>query len=122
TVRVDLGDLDPAEFDRAWGRCLVADEDADPESETVGPVSSMVTLTQRITHALIGRRRGELLMLHAGAVCNPTTGAAIAYVAPGGTGKTTLTRLLGQRYGYITDETVGVEPGSWRIHPYQKPL
>jgi hypothetical protein len=82
----------------------------------------MTSLTQVITHKLIDRRRGELLMLHAGAVCNPRTGVSFAYAAPGGTGKTTLSRLLGAEYGYLTDETVGIEPRSWRIHPYPKPL
>lgn len=47
-------------------------------------------------------------MLHAGAVCHPDTSSSIAYAAPGGTGKTTLTRVLGRRYGYLTDETVGI--------------
>jgi hypothetical protein len=121
TVEVDLGDaVDPEEFSSAWSRCLV--DSADPGGEVVGPRPTMTSLTQAITHALISRRRGELLMLHAGAVCNPATGHAVAYAAAGGTGKTTLTQLMGQRYGYLTDETVGVEPGSWRIHPYEKPL
>ncbi len=82
----------------------------------------MTSLTQVITRDLIGRRAGELLMLHAGAVCNTATGATVAYAAPGGTGKTTLTRRLGRTFGYVTDETVGVEPGTWRVHPYPKPL
>lgn len=121
TVRVDLGDaIDPDEFQQAWTRCLGGPED--PDAETVGPTTTMVKLTQDITHALIRRRRGELLMLHAGAVCHSTTGASIAYAAPGGTGKTTLTHLLGQRYGYLTDETVGIEPDTRRIVPYPKPL
>ncbi|GAA4403401.1 hypothetical protein GCM10023153_33390 [Ornithinibacter aureus] len=36
-------------------------------------------------------------------------GASLVYVAPGGTGKTTLSRLLGRRFGDLTDETVGVD-------------
>lgn len=124
TLQVDLGEsIDRAEFDRAWSRCLVPSTDpgAD-EIRPVAPANSMVSLTQRITRALIESRRGELLMLHAGAVCHPRTGASIAYAAPGGTGKTTLTRLLGQRYGYLTDETVGIDPQTRRIVPYPKPL
>lgn len=121
SVQVDLGDaVDADEFATAWSRCLV--DGVGSTTMRVGARTTMTSLTQAITQRLIERRRGELLMLHAGAVCNPTSGASLAYAAPGGTGKTTLTRLLGQHYGYLTDETVGVEPGSWRIHPYEKPL
>ncbi|MBK6437697.1 MAG: hypothetical protein IPF88_03610 [Candidatus Microthrix sp.] len=42
----------------------------------------MTSLTQVITRDLIGRRAGELLMLHAGAVCNTTTGATVAMPMP----------------------------------------
>ena len=122
TVEVDLGEAIPSEdFERAWSRCLV-EHGAPDTSVDARAESSLTRLTQTLTRALIDRRRGELLMLHAGAVCHPTTGASIAYVAPGGTGKTTLSRLLGQRYGYLTDETVGVQPGTWLIDPYEKPL
>jgi hypothetical protein len=121
TVEVDLGDaIDPDEFAAAWSRCLVPANE--PSGRTVGPQPTMTGLTQAITRSLIEQRRGELLLLHAGAVCNPRSGASLAYAAPGGTGKTTLSRLLARRYGYLTDETVGVEPESWRIHPYEKPL
>lgn len=133
TVRVDLGEeIEPEDFAQAWSRCLVSDGEemtgvtpdntSDDETPTVRAHGSMTALTQSVTRALIERRAGELLMLHAGAVCHPQTGRSIAYIAPGGTGKTTLTRLLGQDYGYLTDETVGIEPGSWRIRPYEKPL
>lgn len=94
----------------------------DDETPVVASRGSMPALTQAITRALIQRRAGELLMLHAGAVCNARTGRSVAYIAGGGTGKTTLSVLLGQDYGYLSDETVGIEPGSWRIYPYEKPL
>lgn len=137
TVRVELGEeIDPEEFAQAWSRCLTtgsgetADATADnarhnardDETPTVSGQRSMTALTQSVTRALIERRAGELLMLHAGAVCHPQTGRSVAYIAPGGTGKTTLTRLLGRDYGYLTDETVGIEPGTWRIRSYEKPL
>ncbi|KAB7743349.1 hypothetical protein GA707_14730 [Nostocoides sp. F2B08] len=127
TVEVDLGDgIDETEFDAAWSRCLLESESQEDETlasdERVGPVPSMSGLTQAITRQLIRKRRGELLMLHAGAVSHPITGASVAYVAPGGTGKTTLTRVLAQSHGYLTDETVGVDPVSGEISPYPKPL
>jgi hypothetical protein len=125
TVEVDLGDaVDPAEFAAAWSRCLVEEGDTGGmvPAAVAGPRPTMTSLTQAITHELISQRRGELLMLHAGAVCNPRTGDSIAYVAPGGTGKTTLSRLLGKRFGYLTDETVGIDPATRRVHAYPKPL
>lgn len=51
----------------------------------------------------------------------PVTGESLLFVAPGGTGKTTLARVLGRRYGYLIDETVGID-GAGRIHAYPKPL
>ena len=81
----------------------------------------LMTTTQDITRALIRSQRGRLLMLHAGAVSHPETGESLVYVAPGGTGKTTLSRLLGRSFGYLTDETVGLD-ATGTILPYPKPL
>lgn len=78
-------------------------------------------VTQAVTRSFIAAQAGRLLMLHAGACAHPETGAAVVYVAPGGTGKTTLSRVLGQSLGYLTDETVGITR-TGRIRPYQKPL
>lgn len=124
----------------AWARCLLGDADADgPETEgveaslrargeaaegaTVGGTDRaevLQQLTQQVTYAKIAAQTGRLLMLHAGAVANDA-GDTIAFVAPGGTGKTTLVRRLGGRFGYLTDETVAVD-ASARVHPYPKPL
>ncbi len=81
----------------------------------------MTATTQAITHAFIAAQTGRLLMFHAGAVAHPQTNRALVYVAAGGTGKTTLTRRLGTRYRYLTDETVGVDDRN-RALPYPKPL
>jgi len=78
-------------------------------------------LTQEVTRRLISAQIGRLLMMHAGAVSHPVTGDSLVFVAPGGTGKTTLAHVLGRHYGYLTDETVGID-GTGRIHPYPKPL
>ncbi|AQP45550.1 hypothetical protein [Tessaracoccus flavus] len=128
TIDVDLNGspIDEGEFTALWDRCLVepAAMEASDVVETVHAEgnSSLVILTQHITHALIAARRGELLMLHAGAVAHQTTGRALAFVAPGGTGKSTLTRLLAREYGYLTDETVGLDPATLEIFPYPKPI
>jgi hypothetical protein len=60
-------------------------------------------------------------MFHASALCDLATGATVALVAPGGTGKTTLVRTLGSGRGYVTDEAVGVERDG-TVVPYLKPL
>ncbi|PPG20673.1 hypothetical protein C5D16_09240 [Rathayibacter toxicus] len=78
------------------------------------------TLTSTLTIEAIGERREDLLMLHACGMANDD-GRVLAFVAASGTGKTTISRALGTRYGYITDETVAVMPDG-RVIPYPKPL
>lgn len=113
----------------AWSRCLSEPMGDVVEAErlvirlddpTDLPRRVMLT-TQDVTRALIKARIGDLLMLHAGAVSDPTTGRSLVFVAAGGTGKTTMSRLLGRRFAYLTDETVGIDT-SGTIHPYPKPL
>lgn len=78
-------------------------------------------LTQQVTRAVIEARTGDLLMLHAGALAHRETGAALAFVAPGGTGKSTLCRVQGPGRAYLTDETVGIRRDG-TIAPYLKPI
>jgi hypothetical protein len=78
-------------------------------------------VTQRVTVAAIDARAGECLMFHAACLADPGTGHAAAFVAAGGTGKTTLVRTLGPRRWYVTDETTAVlDDGT--VVPYPKPL
>ena len=70
SVVVDLGEeIDPAVFRTAWSRCHGAGpnavESVERPGRVIGPEPLMTSLTQVITRALIGRRAGELLMLHA---------------------------------------------------------
>jgi len=78
-------------------------------------------LTSAVTLAAITSGRGGLVMLHAAALAEEKTGRAVALVGRSGMGKTTATRRLGAKLGYVTDETVGID-GSGRIVPYAKPL
>ncbi|GAA4407666.1 hypothetical protein GCM10023168_23960 [Fodinibacter luteus] len=129
----DSRDLLASSMRLAWSRCLDTDDDTQqPAPAEAEPVEArlddpgdldrrLMLTTQDITRALISAQIGSLLMLHAGAVSNPLTGQSLVYVAAGGTGKTTLTRRLGQRFGYLTDETVGVDE-ALTILPYPKPL
>jgi len=143
-VRVDLHGAAPVlveEFHRVWRRCLTPlPRSAEPTGIDAGTIDmaaevarispeasrdvaarALTRSTQRITAALIAAQAGRLLMLHAGALCHPDTGASVVYVAPGGTGKTTLSRALGREFAYLTDETVGITEDR-RILPYPRPL
>lgn len=123
----------------AWSRCLEPGDGSDgsggvarsPDAvaqplevrlDAPGDLATrLMTTTQEVTRSLIAARAGDLLMFHAGAVSDPGTGRSVAYVARGGTGKTTLSRLLGQRLCYLTDEAVGIDAAGL-VHPYPKPL
>jgi hypothetical protein len=78
-------------------------------------------LTQRITLTAIDAQAGRHLMLHAACLADPDTGAAAAFVAPGGTGKTTFVRTHAAGRWYITDETTVVRDDGIVV-PYPKPL
>ena len=123
----DSADLLVSALREPWSRCLV-DGDASDTAQVVAHLDDpsrlaqqLTQTTQEITRALIAAQAGRLLMLHAGAVSHPESGASLVFVAPGGTGKTTLSRLLGRRLGYLTDETVGITH-TGAILPYPKPL
>jgi hypothetical protein len=85
------------------------------------PDDLLQVLTQRITLSAIDARAGQHLMLHACALADPGSGATAAFVAPGGTGKTTFVRTHAQNRWYVTDETT-VVLGDGTVLPYPKPL
>jgi hypothetical protein len=133
-VKILVGNAElSAEVRRVWASCLVGQPPpaAQPAAvvtmrtpEVAGPEAVGVRLrqlTQEVTTGAIRANTGSLLMFHAAALSNQDTGASIAFVAPGGTGKTTLVRTLGHGRGYVTDETVGVDRDGL-IAPYPKPL
>jgi hypothetical protein len=78
-------------------------------------------LVPTITVEAITRNAGRFLMLHACGLADLRTGATVALVAPSGTGKTTLARTLGQRFGYVSDETVAIRRDR-SVVAYPKPL
>ena len=81
----------------------------------------MDRLSPVVTLAMIEAQAGKLLMLHAAALADASTGRALVMVGPSGAGKTTATSVLAQRWGYVTDETVGVRPDG-TLAAYPKPL
>lgn len=126
-----------AEVERQWARCLPADPAApDPATwldvatsegaHTGGALAPWVweRLAQEVTVTGIEARAGTALMLHATAVA-AADGRTAVLVAPSGTGKTTAASHLGRSWGYVTDETVVVEPGEaggGGVRRYPKPL
>lgn len=89
--------------------------DATVEARLADRVTTLVTT--RTMHSVLG----EHLLLHSAGLSAPD-GRVLALCAPPGTGKTTATRVIGRRFGYVTDETVCVEPTTGRVLPYPKPL
>lgn len=120
-------------LDRAWSRCSPVSHANDSTGAPASPGTALdreraadwttfhEELVFAMTRAGIESGRGELLMFHAAALAEPATGAAIALVASSGTGKTTATRVLGRHLGYVTDETVAVDPAGGLV-PFPKPL
>lgn len=78
------------------------------------------TIHRQVTETAIGASSGKLVLIHAGAIANDE-GIVLGLVAPSGTGKTTATKYLGQRYHYVTDETLAATPAG-DVLPYPKPL
>lgn len=69
--------------------------------------------------ARVDCRRESPLVPYAGILRHPVTGESLKFVAPRGMGKTTLTRMLGRCFGYLTDGTVGIDK-TGRIRAYPK--
>ncbi len=112
---------------RQWSRARVETTDDDPAvTLTVAPsvpaseAASDYLLTTRVTLAGLTATAGRRLNLHAGGLADDR-GRVLALVAASGTGKTTATRVLAQRLGYVSDETVSVDPDG-TVTPHPKPL
>ncbi len=105
-------DGDEAAVGRARDRGMLADSDE---------LRMMHWLSSKLTVAAISAHFGELWMLHACAVAEPTTGATAVLVAASGTGKTTAAVALGRHFGYVTDETAAIRLDGTLL-PYPKPL
>lgn len=129
---------------RAWDRCLhpaatapvveleplevlLGSDDEVAAARARGAVAGtdlaglMHDLSPAVTLRLLEARAGQLVLLHAAALADPTTRRTAVLVAPSGTGKTTLSRTLGRRLGYVTDETAGVDVDGV-LAAYPKPL
>lgn len=132
-IDVDLTPMEPsdrARFRAAWRRSTVPDDRAEPAAARVGIDSpakmsyeeTADRLSGRMTIAAITENAGKLIMLHAAGLAEPGTGRTVAFVGPSGRGKTTVTRVLGQHWDYVSDETVGIDPVTLEVFPHPKPL
>ncbi|WP_307362540.1 hypothetical protein [Microbacterium murale] len=122
-----------ARIRRSWSGAAIepgsaaAASAADPASDaridvdTSGDVERRLeSLSTRVTLDALAHNRGRLMMLHAAGIALDD-GRVIAFVGPSGRGKTTLSRTLAQRFGYVSDETIAFDH-ELRVLPYRKPL
>ncbi len=115
-----------AAVERAWsGAGVVSGVAADPSATvaahgTVTTESMLASLSIDVTLAALEQRAGEILMLHAAGLATDE-GRVVVLVGPSGRGKTTASRVLGRDFGYVSDESVGIEADG-TVLPYRKPL
>lgn len=112
----------------AWSGCGIpgSDEaDATPDRTVEVPADGdpewvLESLSVRVTLQALDHQRGRMLLFHAAGIALDD-GRVIAFVGPSGRGKTTLSRILGGHYAYVSDESVAVDE-HLSVLPYRKPL
>ncbi|MDQ1122849.1 ATP-binding protein [Microbacterium trichothecenolyticum] len=127
TVRIDVGGLPPVDRDLlsdAWSgaRTTVTRTPVavvEPRSHFSFD-QTVADLTTQVTLVALAARRGQLWMVHAGAIADDE-GRVILFSGRSGMGKTTLMARLAREYGYVTDESVGILADG-EVLPYRKPL
>lgn len=84
---------------------------------------AMESITSMLTVAMLQQLVGtEHIMLHAAVIGDDETKRALALVGASGAGKTTATRVLGQKFAYLSDETTIAHEQTRAVVPYPKPL
>lgn len=126
-VAIDHSGLDPdarAAVESAWrdarSRDAVAPDATVVADPSISRARMLSDLSSAVTQAAIGAGRGKRWMLHAAGLA-ASDGRVIVLVGASGAGKTTATRTLARRWGYVSDETVGIDLDG-TVHPYRKPL
>lgn len=117
----ELWELPDPSLAARWSRCLTtAAGDAQPRQMPFN--SSPYVWTSSATVASIEARAGHWLMLHAAGVSNDF-GAVAALIGASGAGKSTAARALCRdQLGYVTDETIAIDPLSGVVVPFPKPI
>lgn len=126
-IGIDLTALDPPErraVRSAW-RSAVSPSSAQPDRAVVpqrfAETGEMLArLSGAVTHAAITAPRHDRWMLHAAGLAGPD-GGVVVLIGRSGAGKTTATRFLARRWGYVSDETIGIDADG-AVHAYRKPL
>lgn len=87
--------------------------------DTIEAVSGV--LVPAVTFHAVDTSRGQLVMIHAAGLADPETGRTAVLVGASGAGKSTACQVLGQRLGYVTDETIAI--GSDLVpRKFEKPI
>ncbi|MFE1645859.1 ATP-binding protein [Microbacterium sp. P01] len=127
-IRIDVAGVSPAQraaVVAAWADAVSPGGETAPAATVVVEASDdlpsmLADLSQRVTLAAIGARRGRSWMLHAAGIADDR-GNVIVLVGPSGRGKTTAALALGRAYAYLSDETVAIDRDG-TVWPYRKPL
>ncbi|AZS35886.1 hypothetical protein CVS47_00484 [Microbacterium lemovicicum] len=126
-VRIETSALDGdamTAVSDAWADATVPGDGEGGPTVTANATTStpemLSDLSQRVTLAAIDNARARRWMLHAAGLARED-GRVAALIGPSGRGKTTASRTLGRRFGYVSDETVAVDDDG-TVHPYRKPL
>jgi hypothetical protein len=87
--------------------------------ETVEDLGDLLFLLDKDLTIELQQQRRDLYFVHAGVVA--FRGAAVAFVAPSGTGKsTTVWTLLADGFKYVSDELLPVDLATGQILPYPR--
>lgn len=127
TVQIEISGLPPIDRElvgEAWSGALSDRPTSLAATVTPRPHfhfdDTVADITTQVTLAALAARRGELWMVHAGAVADEQ-GRVVMFSGRSGMGKTTLISRLAREFAYVTDESVGVDAGGG-VLPYRKPL
>ena len=109
-----------AQITRQWARCIDASAVVAEGFPRIHVDAAGYTLQGQVTLQLIAASSG-LLMWHAAGI-SLNDGRVLGLVGASGMGKSTAVAHLTRRtWGYVTDETLGVDPDG-RVWAYPKPL
>lgn len=91
-----------------------------PRPLSPGPTAAY-TVSGDLTRAIIERRIGRELLLHAGVLDHPRLGVVVL-VGPSGAGKSTATATLAAAGRYLSDELAILDPETFAVTGYPKPV